>query len=144
MKKLPIMLALLMIILVGCTEDKPRPKGVVSDVIPVQVNNLSEDVVAVVNQTNKNTFDLNYHIREQNVYVECFIPGFIFEDMNSKNRKDKVHLNVTVDGQKTLEIYTAAFILKGLDKGVHDIAVEVMQSDSSSNLMKKTFQIKIR
>lgn len=137
MKWLLTIFSLVLVFVTGCTEDKPRPKGMVGDVIPVQVNDISNDIVAVVSQKPKDTFDINYHTREQNVYVECFIPGFHFE-------KGEGFLNVTVDGQKKNEIYTAAFILKGLDKGDHNIVVEVVHSDETFENMKKTFKVKIQ
>ncbi|TXC92077.1 hypothetical protein FS935_06765 [Metabacillus litoralis] len=137
MKRLLPMFAILLSILVGCTEDKPRPKGIVDQIIPVQVNEVSDDVVAVASQNPKATFDINYHTREQNVYVECFIPGF-------QLKKGEGHLNVTVDGQKTKEIYTAAFILKGLEKGEHNIVVEVVHNDQNVKNLKKTLNVKVQ
>ncbi|UOK59470.1 hypothetical protein MGI18_11980 [Bacillus sp. OVS6] len=46
-------------------------------------------------------------------------------------------MNLYVDEKKTDEIHTAAFIIKGLEKGTHTISLELLHNDSSKYHLKK-------
>jgi hypothetical protein len=142
MKRL-LFLGLICFLLSGCTQDKPKPEGSV-EIIPLQVSNMKNSAVEVVSQQQNATLTIKHHVRNQNVYVECFIPHFTFKDKGGKRVTGEGHIVLYVDGKKVEDMNTAAFIVKGLDKGVHDMKVEVFHNDSTSYNLKKSWQINIQ
>jgi hypothetical protein len=53
-------------------------------------------------------------------------------------------MNLYVDEKKTDEIHTAAFIIKGLEKGTHTISLELLHNDSSKYHLKKTWNVTVK
>ncbi|WP_299086923.1 hypothetical protein [uncultured Metabacillus sp.] len=139
------LLALFVIILClsGCTEDKPRPEGSVN-VIPIQIADVSKDAIEVVSQKSQSPFTIKHHVRNRAVYVECYIPNFIFKEAGGKKVAGEGHLTVYVDGKKVDDMNTAAFVVRGLEQGNHIITVEVVHNDSSSYNLKKTWEVTIQ
>jgi hypothetical protein len=130
-------------LLTGCTEDKPKPEGKV-EVFPLQVSNINRNVVEVVSQKQNSTFTIKHHVRNQNLYVECYIPHFTFKEKGGKKVNGEGYIVVYVDGKKVDDMNTAAFIVKGLDKGIHDMTIEVFHNDSSSYNLKKSWKVTIQ
>ena len=130
-------------VLTGCVEDKPRPEGNVN-IVPLQVVNTSQSAVEVVSQKNSNDLVVNYHVRGQDIFVECYIPSFTFKEKGGMNVDGEGHMRVFVDGDRVEEISTAAFIIKGLEKGKHQLVIEVVHNDSTSYLMKKSWNVYIK
>lgn len=129
-------------IISGCTSEKPRPKGNV-EVSPLQITALNEEALEVVSQERKRTMTVNHHIKGNNVYVECFVSNFSFIGNKLTKKNGEGHINVYVDGNKVDEISTAAFVIKGLNSGVHTIQIELVHNDSTSYQMKKIWKVKI-
>jgi hypothetical protein len=123
-------------------EDKPRPEGKL-EIVPLDVTSVSNEAIEVVNQQNKQSLLIKHHIRNQDVYVECYIPNFTFKEKGGNKVKGEGHITVHVDGKKVDDMNTAAFIVKGLDKGVHEMTVEVVHNDSTSYNLKKTWTVSI-
>jgi hypothetical protein len=71
-------------ILTGCVGDKPRPKGMV-EIVPLQMTNVSKDVVEVISQQQNHSLSVKHHVHEHDVYVECFIPNFFFKEKGGSN-----------------------------------------------------------
>jgi len=129
--------------LTGCVEDKPRPEGGIS-VVPLQIIDTSQSAIEVVSQKQPRNLVVNHHVRGQNVYVECFVPSFTFKEKGGMKVNGEGHVNVFVDGKRVEEISTAAFIIKGLEKGNHQLKVEVVHNDSSSYNLKKSWNVSIK
>lgn len=134
---------LLLFVLTGCVEDKPRPEGKL-EIVPLHVTNVLNDSVEVVSQQHDESINIKHHIRNQNVYVECYIPNFTFKEKRGNKVKGEGHLILHVDGEKVDDMNTAAFIVKGLEKGVHEMSVEVVHNDSTSYNLKKTWNVTIQ
>ena len=56
------------LILTGCVEDKPRPKGSMS-VVPLQILDRSQSAIEVVSLKQSNKLVVHHHVRGQNIYV---------------------------------------------------------------------------
>lgn len=141
MKRLVIMF-LILSITTGCVEDKPRPEGNV-EILPLQVVNHTAQAVEVINQQQKMNLTVKHHVRDQNVYVECYIPSFTFKEKGGKKVNGEGHIRVSVDGEKMNDINTAAFVVKGLDRGRHEILLEVVHNDLTTYNMKKSWNVTI-
>ncbi|MBN8250204.1 hypothetical protein LZP85_14220 [Priestia flexa] len=115
--------------LVGCQNDKPKPetnKEMVSFSGQAAMETIGTEKQLVVHQ----------HVRGANVYVECIINGFSFNDGNG-------FLEVKVDGKAINPITQAAFVIKALPKGSHQITIELMKNEQESYDLKESFTIKI-
>ena len=142
MKQL-LTLVFLLFVSTGCVEDKPKPESNV-EIVPMQVADLKQDSIEViVHQQKSLELTIKHHVRNQDVYVECYIPHFTFKEKGGNKRNGEGHIDVFVDGKKVNEMNTAAFIIKGLEKGVHEMRLEVIHNDSSSYDLTKTIEFTI-
>src|SRR4051794_35853314 len=89
---------LMFIVLTGCVGDKPRPKGMV-EIIPLQITNVSKDAVEVVSQQQNHFLNVKHHVRDHDVYVECFIPNFFFKEKGGSKINGEGHIIVYIDGK---------------------------------------------
>jgi hypothetical protein len=60
-----------------------------------------------------------------NVFVECILTGVSFRQSDQQDRKVG-KLVIWLDGKKTKEVNSAAFIIKGLPPGEHTVKLEVV------------------
>ncbi len=128
-------------VLAGCTEHKPRPEGSVS-IVPLGILETTHSAIEVVSQTKNLVVD--HHVSGQNIYVECFIPSFTFKEKGGTKVEGEGHMLIYVDGERVDEISTAAFIVKGLEKGKHQLVVEVVHNDSSPYNLKKSMDVYVK
>lgn len=77
-----------------------------------------------------------------NVYVECVISDFDFSKRGEDQSGDGF-LNLYLNGKKVDEIYTAAFVIKGLPTGKHHIKLELVHNDGSSYGIEKDFEVTV-
>jgi hypothetical protein len=138
-----VVFCLMIMILTGCVGDKPRPKGMV-EIVPLQMTNVSKDVVEVISQQQNHSLSVKHHVHEHDVYVECFIPNFFFKEKGGSKINGEGHVTVYIDGKKVNDMYTTAFIVRGLEKGIHEMIVEVVHNDSTSYNLKKTWDVTIQ
>ncbi|AYA75299.1 hypothetical protein DOE78_07560 [Bacillus sp. Y1] len=125
------------LLLNACHKDIPDPevKREVS-IVPMHTVRAENDVV-VLGMKSEQSFSVQHHVKENNVYVECFIPDISFTNRNTS-------LIVSVDGEQKKVVTTAAFIIKGLSKGSHQIQLQVVEKNQRREDMKKDFQVLIR
>ncbi|MGG4490646.1 hypothetical protein [Metabacillus idriensis] len=135
-----LMLILFLVFLTACTNEKPRPEG---DAVPMEISIAKRDAMEAGAQTGRQLY-VNHHIKGQNVYIECFVPNFTFSNEHGKKINGEGYMNLYVDGKKTDEIHTAAFIIKGLKTGTHTISLELLHNDSSKYHLKKTWNVTVQ
>ncbi len=125
------------LLLNACHKDIPDPevKREVS-IVPMHTVRAENDVV-VLGMKSEQSFSVQHHVKENNVYVECFIPDISFTNRNTS-------LIVSVDGKQKKVVTTAAFIIKGLSKGSHQIQLQVVEKNQRREDMKKNFEVLIR
>ncbi|WP_142385601.1 hypothetical protein [Metabacillus schmidteae] len=131
------------LVLSGCVEDKPRPEGNAS-VVPLQILDTSQSAIEAVSLKQSEKLVVHHHVSGQNIYVECFIPSFTFKEKGGSKVDGEGHIIVYVDGERVDEISTAAFILKGLKQGKHQLAVEVVHNDSTRYNLEKSWEVYIK
>lgn len=137
MKKISIIfLSFIILIITGCQKDLPEPESILTDRKVVKAVNLP-----VSNFTNETeSFDVKYHVRGHDVYIECKLDGITFRT-NSNVKQGKVIL--TIDRIKKEEFSNAAFIIKGLSSGEHHLKLEVVKPNNHSYNLTKEMIIKI-
>lgn len=142
MKQL-LTLVFILFVTTGCVEDKPKPESNV-EIVPIKVADLKRESIEVaVHQQPNLELAIKHHIHNQDVYVECYIPHFIFKEKGGDKRNGEGHIEIFVDNKKMSEMNTAAFIIKGLEKGGHEMRLEVIHNDSSSYELNKTIEFTI-
>jgi hypothetical protein len=132
-----VIVFLIGLLLNACHKDIPDPevKREVS-IVPMHTVRAENDVV-VLGMKSEQSFSVQHHVKENNVYVECFIPDISFTNRNTS-------LIVSVDGKQKKVVTTAAFIIKGLSKGSHQIQLQVVEKNQRREDMKKNFEVLIR
>lgn len=130
---------LLFLLITACTNDKPEPEGFK---FHQKENKQAKMVVGAMKNESRN-FQVRHHVNGNNVYVECYIPNFTFNGQKQSKKEGEGHLMVFVDGKKMSDIYSAAFVIKGLAKGNHLIKVELAYNDSTSYKLSKEWKVNI-
>jgi hypothetical protein len=131
----------LLVAISGCHKDIPEPETKII-VKPISLHSSSQEMPVFKTSLNsKEQFFVNHKVEGSNVFIECIVQGITFRETSGKN-KGKIILYV--DGIKKEEIFSAAFIVKGLSSGTHRLKLEVVTENNSSVMMKKEFNVVIR
>lgn len=128
----------LLLNITGCQKELPEPE-VKFQVVPMSTINTEHDLPVAIEQ-GREPFMVQHHVKGDNVFVECMIPNISFRE-DSKN-KGKIIL--MIDGKKREEIHTAAFIIKGLGRGTHQISLEVVTPNNEPYHLKKEFAVSVQ
>lgn len=124
------------LLIMGCQQSKDYSSNV--QVIP--------DQTATFEVLAKEDEGLNMTVREQlkgnDLYVECIVSNFTFSNRDKKD-SGQGYLNLYLNGKKIDEIFTPAFIIKGLPTGNHKITLELVHNNGSSYGVKKELEISI-
>ncbi|MBM7586707.1 hypothetical protein JOC86_003259 [Bacillus pakistanensis] len=129
MKKLCIIVVLFL--LAGCRDDLPEPET-------IQETPAIETASSVAKK--KTDMTVRHVVQGNQVYVECIVPDITFTNNNSA-KKGKIV--VSLDGKRFSEYNTAAFIMKGIPKGVHHLKVEIVKLNNEPLGMSKQFYVTI-
>lgn len=78
----------------------------------------------------------------KDVFVECILSGISFRQSDQKGQKVG-KLVVWVDGKRTREVNAAAFIIKGLPPGEHEVKLEVVDLHNKSYGLTNEFLVNI-
>lgn len=131
--------------LLGCSNHtKPKPETSKDvNIIPMHTISLekTDSVETMLHEDKKQEFYVKHHVRGNNVYVECYIPSFSFSKTNTTKEG---YMNLYIDHKKIDKITTAAFIVKGLSAGYHNIKLEIIRPHSNENHWSKEFQVHIQ
>ncbi|MEI2664013.1 membrane lipoprotein lipid attachment site-containing protein [Rossellomorea sp. LJF3] len=130
MKKM-IMLAFALLVLSGCKEKMPEPESF----------SFSKKVEAA-NREQK-TVSIKHMVQGNQVYIECIVPGVTFTTEKKGAKKGKIIVRSNT-GNLYKEYHTAAFVIKGLPKGVHLLNVEIVGKNNQSFGMKEQFYVTIQ
>lgn len=126
-------LILLVLVLAGCKEDMPEPESFGTEI---------SAEAATISQQDKAEITVRHIVQGSHVYVECIVPGVTFTSGKSSSKKGKIV--VSVDGKRYNEYHTAAFVIKGLNKGIHYVKLEILGEDNKSLDLQKQFYITIQ
>lgn len=102
----------------------------------------AEDVISL---NNKRPMSVKKYVKGKDVYVECVISDFTFSEKGDQNNvKNKYgFLQLYLNGKKIDNIYTAAFIIKGLPVGSHQIKLVLVGNDGTPYGIEHNFEVDI-
>lgn len=118
----------------ACQKDIPDPEVKKEISIEPMHTIRAENEVVVLRMRSEHSFSVQHHVKEKNVYVECLIPDISFTNRNTS-------LIVSVDGNEKNVVTTAAFIIKGLSSGTHQVDLQVVENNQKRDDMKKNFEV---
>ena len=132
MKTLRLMVPLFLpIFIVACQKEIPEPETKEISFYPY------EAILASAKELGKvDPFFISHQVKGNDVYVECRIKDISF-------RNDLAIMVLTIDGKKMNEINHPAFIIKGLQKGTHQIKLEIMKNGKKISSGTKEFNVTI-
>lgn len=88
------------------------------------------------------TFFVQSKTNGKDVFVECILSGISFRQSDHKGQKVG-KLVIWVDGKRTKEVNAAAFIIKGLPPGQHEVKLEVVDLNNKSYGLTSEFLVNI-
>ncbi|MFY4773747.1 hypothetical protein [Metabacillus sp. RGM 3146] len=115
------MLVFFIVLLTGCTNDKPKPEGSwIKGTSPF----FQEAKIHAAEKKNSK-MEVNHFVKNNVVYVECLSSDQSFALSKKARKKGDISINLYVDGKMhTSDIVTAAFTIRDLSKGRHHIRAE--------------------
>ncbi|MFD2704927.1 hypothetical protein [Salibacterium lacus] len=110
--------------------------------VPEKTNSLEVRTIPVgaEQQMEPENWNLQYKIKKQHVYVECVLPDF---PLAENEKKGHGFLRVKIDGKTAAKMGQAAFVLKHLPPGKHEITIEPISYQNSSNKDTASFEVEI-
>lgn len=101
-------------------------------------------VLPMVSKYSENNPSLYVQSRTKgnNVFVECILSGISFRQSDQHDRKVG-KLVIWLDGKRTKEVNSAAFIIKGLPPGEHTVKLEVVDLKNVPYGITKEFLVNI-
>ncbi|WP_394232638.1 hypothetical protein [Niallia oryzisoli] len=133
MKKMHGLIVLLLLLpLAACQKDIPEPET--KDVSFY----LNEAVHAsAMNSAQDDSFYVKYHVRGKDVFFECIVK-------NASFRNHGARIVFSIDGKKTTEFHSAAFIVKDLPSGTHHAKLELFKENENVAAAVKEMEISIQ
>lgn len=133
----------LLTVMAACSPEKPVPEGNKKDsIVPTEIHESDRNAIETMNSQIRK-FQVRHHVEGNNVYEECYVPDFTFNGERNTKKEGEGHIVLYIDGKKKSDIYSAAFIIKGLSKGRHTINLELVYNDSTSYQLKKEWIVNI-
>ena len=86
---------------------------------------------------------LNHRVKGSDVFIECLIPNFSFDEGNT-TKEYHGYLDVYLDGEKYETVERAAFVLRNLPEGKHSIRLDIMRKDGGRYLSLKEMKVEIK
>ncbi|WML43583.1 hypothetical protein [Neobacillus sp. PS3-40] len=136
---------LLLGVLSGFQSDLPK-SDTIQKSLPIKNSSTSmqERSVITANQipTEKQSLFVHYQTKGNNLFVECIVTGISFRELDQSQQKVG-KIIVWLDGKKKQEADAAAFIIKGLTNGNHQLKLEVVNLKNEPYGLSKEFDITI-
>lgn len=89
------------------------------------------------------TLHVKHEVRGKDVFVECVIDHFSFIKGVQRKKEGEGHIDVYVNGQKVTEVFTAAFVVRGLPPGKHIVRLELVHNDATKYGIFYEFEVNI-
>ncbi|MFC4320299.1 hypothetical protein [Litchfieldia salsa] len=143
MKKF-ITIALCTFLLTACTNDKPVPEALVVHIVMLENNRIFKPETRHVSAMRKETeriLDVRQQVIGNDVYVECMISDIRLN--KQENSYGDGYIELSVDGKKVDQFSTAAFIIKGLQRGKHNIKLDLKGMHGKRYHLSKEFKVTI-
>lgn len=116
--------------LAACMNDKQEPETMY-------------EAIPTVSASVEQAMHVKHEVRGKDVFIECVVNNFSFKKGSRHNVNGQGHIDVYLNGQKVNEVFTAAFVIKGLPTGKHTIHLELVHNDSTKYGVSHELEINI-
>ena len=109
------------------------------------MSNVTHAEAVPVNHENSSkmpSFIVQHQVKGNNIFVECILTGISFRE-SDQTRQKIGKLIVSIDGKKSQEVVSAAFIMKNLSPGEHKVKLEVVNLNNEPYGLMKEFLVNI-
>jgi len=106
-------------------------------------NGKTSPPVPVVAAPVAQTLHVKHEVRGKDIFVECVVDHFSFKKGVHDKKEGEGHIDVYVNGQKVNEVFTAAFVVRGLPSGKHIVRLELVHNDSTKYGVAHEFEVNI-
>ncbi|QCJ45147.1 hypothetical protein FAY30_08575 [Bacillus sp. S3] len=139
-----MLLFLLTGIVSGCQKDVPKPETKPKLILIEESSRNPAEIATVFNQSTKEfpSLFVQHKTIGNQVLVECIVNGISFREAD-RAKKKVGKMIIWVDGKQTSEVTSAAFIIKGLTPGSHQLKLEVVTLNNEPYGLAKEFMVNI-
>lgn len=131
-KKSYLMSLLVLFLLAGCQNDLPEPE---TKDVSFQLEQAVQASGYSIAQADP--FFVRHQVKGRDVYIECMVKSVSFRNNGAK-------MVLSIDGKKTKEIKQAAFIVKGLPSGTHQLRLELIKQNEHVATATKEIEVVIQ
>ncbi|WNF35579.1 hypothetical protein RJD24_14070 [Bacillaceae bacterium IKA-2] len=102
-----------------------------------------QDVVD--SKQNDKRFQVNYELRNEDIFIECFVKDFTFKQdkVGSLKKDGEGHIHLYVNESKVESIFQPSFIIKALPIGTYKIKLQLVHNDFTPYGIDEEFEISI-
>jgi hypothetical protein len=126
MKHKLFVIAMLMV-LGGCSNKPPEPENFANTVHSFW----KTEEVAAMSSAAPDNFHVQYMVKGNSVYVECYARDYSFI---AQQGKPQAEVFVFLDGKLVDTMNTAAFIVKNVKNGTHHLTLELRQNGKKTGI----------
>jgi hypothetical protein len=117
----------MMMVLGGCSNKPPEPENFAN-----AVNSFwKTEEVAAMSSSAPDNFHVQYMVKGNSVYVECYTRNYSFI---AQKEKPQAEVFVFLDGKLVDTMNTAAFIVKNVKSGTHHLTLELRQNGKKTGI----------
>jgi hypothetical protein len=124
-------------VIIGLLSGFQQDKSILEQGLPAE-----KTLLADISEDREPAMFVQYESKGNNVFVECIVTGVTFRE-SAKNKRKVGKMIVWVDGKKSKEVSTAAFIIKDLATGNHVLKLEMVDLHNKSYGISKEFMVNI-
>lgn len=101
------------------------------------------ELVVVSTNDNEKRFQVNYELKDQDIYIECSVKDFTFrrDKVGSFNKDGEGHIQLYVNDSKVDSLFQASFIIKALPSGTYKIKLQLVHNDLTPYGIEEEFEI---
>ncbi|MDQ0217199.1 hypothetical protein ELQ35_08300 [Peribacillus cavernae] len=135
--RLLISLFTLLLIVSACGRNIPEPENKEKKIGLLEHSTAS---AASIQSPAAEDFDVKYFVKGNFLYVDCFLKDFSF---SPSTKKQQAIVRLYMDGRKVNDYNTAAFIVRTIPEGKHQINLEILDKNGKPAGLEKKFIIEI-
>ncbi len=116
---------------VACDTDDPKPPE--ASFLSTKMISFIDEAIEASATLDENNVTVRHHVKGNNVYVEVIVPNFNFSSSDKKsNVNGEGYIKLFLNDKQVDEIHQAAFIVRGLPTGKHNLKVVLVKNDATS------------
>ncbi|RFU63394.1 hypothetical protein [Peribacillus glennii] len=129
---------LLVLIVSGCGNKIPEPQY--NQKTPEVLGRGHSASAESIKPDGDRGFEAKYFMKGNSLYVDCFLRGF---SLSPSYGKERAKIRCYMDGKRIADYQTAAFIVKKMPQGRHEMLLEILKANGQPAGLKKGFTVEV-